>query len=170
MHTILNFVIIGYGCDILKLMDVTVNSVVDMLDFGQKIGSRLKGGEVLELVGDVGAGKTTFTKGLAKGLGVSDDVQSPTFTISRVYQARDGLDMAHYDFYRLNDPGILQMEIAESMQKPEVVTVIEWGGVVRGVLPADRLTISFRSPTVQSRQIHLAAGGKASWAILEAMA
>lgn len=119
--------------------------------FGEALGSRLRGGETIELIGDVGAGKTTFTKGLAIGLGIDEDVQSPSFTISRVYEARDGLALAHYDFYRLTDAGILNDELREVMHDPTVVTVIEWADIVDGVLPENRLRIHFTSPDDDTR-------------------
>jgi tRNA threonylcarbamoyladenosine biosynthesis protein TsaE len=122
---------------------------------GEKLGRLLKGGEVIELVGDVGAGKTTFVKGLAKGLAVHETVQSPSFTISRVYDARDGLLLAHYDFYRLSDAGIMADELAETTQDSTSITVIEWADIVEGVLPTKRLRINFTAPTDISRRLHI---------------
>lgn len=119
----------------------------------EKLGHLLKGGEVLELVGDVGAGKTTFVKGLALGLAIDEDVQSPSFTISRVYDARDHLQLAHYDFYRLNDAGIMANELHETTQDPQSITVIEWADIVEGVLPKRRLRIAFTSPSETSRSL-----------------
>ena len=121
--------------------------------FGEKIGQLLIGGEVIELVGDVGAGKTTFVKGLAKGLLVDDDVQSPSFTISRVYDARDDLQLAHYDFYRLSDAGIMADELRETTQDPLTITVIEWADIVEGVLPEGRLRIAFAAPSETDRSL-----------------
>lgn len=95
---------------------VTVNDEQQMKQLGQSIGEVLVGGECFELIGDVGAGKTTFTKGLGMGLGITEDVQSPSFTLSRVYEARDGLSLEHYDFYRLQEPGILSYELDESLK------------------------------------------------------
>ena len=74
---------------IIAEMIIEVASERAMKEFGQKVAALLKGGEVFELVGDVGVGKTTFTKGLAAAMGIDDDIQSPTFTISRVYDAND---------------------------------------------------------------------------------
>jgi len=146
-------------------MTITVKSEVEMKEFGRKIGQLLQGGEVIELLGDVGAGKTTLTKGLASGLKVDDDVQSPSFTISRVYPARDGLVLAHYDFYRLNDAGIMADELRETINEPKTITVIEWGDVVAGVLPGDRLTIHIESPTENSRTLKLIASGPRAQAV-----
>jgi len=138
---------------IILLMIIEVDSEQATRALGQKIGRLLRGGETLELSGDVGAGKTTFVKGLALGLDIDEDVQSPSFTISRVYEARGGLQLAHYDFYRLNDAGIMADELAETTQDPTTVTVIEWADIVEGVLPKDRLSIVFVSPSETSRQL-----------------
>lgn len=121
--------------------------------FAETIGRNLKGGEVFELIGDVGAGKTTFTKGLALGLAIDDDVQSPSFTISRVYDARDSLQLVHYDFYRLDDPGIMADELREMVTDPKTVTVIEWADIVDGVLPEGRVTLKFSAPTETTRRV-----------------
>lgn len=140
-----------------------------MKAFGEQLGAALHVGIVIELIGDVGAGKTTFVKGLARGLGVSDDVQSPSFTISRVYEARDGLELRHYDFYRLSEPGVMQMELAEAIASPHVVTVVEWGDIVADVLPRDHLALRFSSPSETTRHIKLSAGGDSARKILEAL-
>lgn len=140
-------------------MDLTLASADEMRSLAACIGECLRGGEVIELTGDVGSGKTTFTKGLAVGLGVEDEVQSPSFTISRVYQARDGLTLAHYDFYRLPDPGIMSYDIAESAGDAKTITVVEWGETVARVLPEGRSVIRFaygpngdeRIVTIQSK-------------------
>lgn len=138
-----------------------------MMTFGNKLGAVLRGGEVIELIGDIGAGKTTLTKGIAQGLGVKDDVQSPTFTISRTYTAGNDLVLAHYDFYRLVDAGIMTMELHESVSDPHIVTVLEWAGIVAGVLPKDTLTIRIESMTELSRRVTLTAGGAKARRLME---
>jgi tRNA threonylcarbamoyladenosine biosynthesis protein TsaE len=134
-------------------MIIEVNSERETKALATRIGNSLKGGEVFELVGDVGAGKTTFVKGLALGLGIHDDVQSPSFTISRVYDARDNLQLVHYDFYRLSEPGIMANEVAEMIQDTQTVTVIEWSGIVENILPSNRHTITFESPSENVRRL-----------------
>ncbi|UTX51470.1 tRNA (adenosine(37)-N6)-threonylcarbamoyltransferase complex ATPase subunit type 1 TsaE [Candidatus Saccharibacteria bacterium TM7i] len=136
-------------------MIIEVKSEAEMKALAEKIGTQLKGGEVFELIGDIGAGKTTFTKGLARGLAIDDDVQSPSFTISRMYEARDGLQLAHYDFYRLDDPGIMTNELAEFANDATTVTVVEWADVVEGVLPKDRMRIRITTPTETSRTVEI---------------
>lgn len=140
---------------IIGKMIIEVKSEAEMKRLGETIGNRLTGGEVFELIGDVGAGKTTFVKGLAKGLAIEDDVQSPSFTISRVYDARDGLQLAHYDFYRLNDPGIMANEVSEAAHDPTSVTVIEWADIVEGVLPEGHFALRFSTPSEQTRLVEV---------------
>ena len=136
-------------------MIIEVASEQETKELGHKIGRILKGGEVFQLIGDVGAGKTTFVKGLASGLGVEDDVQSPSFTISRVYDARDELTLVHYDFYRLTDPGIMANELDEMVHDSKTITVIEWADIVEGVLPESHYTLRLTAPTETSRSIEI---------------
>lgn len=150
-------------------MIIEVKDVSEMLAFGKRLAALLKGGEVIELIGDVGAGKTTLAKGLAAGLGVNEDVQSPSFTISRIYDARDGLRLAHYDFYRLQDPGIMTNELQETIHDPQTITIIEWASIVAGVLPTDRLTLSIVPPTESTRRIIVESHGPTSRHIAETL-
>ena len=136
-----------------------IASEAAMKSFAQNVGESLRGGEVFELIGDIGAGKTTFTKGLALGLGIDDDVQSPSFTISRVYDARDGLQLAHYDFYRLDDPGIMAAEVQEAAHDHTTVTVVEWADVIEGVLPENRIRVRIAAPTDHTRTLEIEGWG-----------
>jgi len=120
---------------------LTVMTDNDMKALGQKLGEQFRGGEVVELVGDVGAGKTTLAKGLAVGLAVDEDVQSPSFTISRTYDARDGLRLEHYDFYRLQEAGVMAYELSESIADLKTVVLVEWAETVASVLPEERIVI-----------------------------
>jgi tRNA threonylcarbamoyladenosine biosynthesis protein TsaE len=106
----------------------------------ERLGAVLKGREVIELISDLGGGKTTFTRGLVRGLGSTDKVASPTFTISRMYQAGTA-EIHHFDFYRLPEPGIVADELAEVVQDPHAVVIVEWADAVQHVLPEERLTI-----------------------------
>ena len=132
-----------------------------MKQLGEAIGQSLSGGEVLELVGDIGAGKTTLTKGIARALGINEPVQSPTFTISRVYDSPKGLRLAHYDFYRLGEAGIMGDEIREAMDDDSVV-VVEWAGTVDDDLPKDRLVVKITTISEEERLVEFHPGGKKS--------
>jgi tRNA threonylcarbamoyladenosine biosynthesis protein TsaE len=116
---------------------------------GELLGSQLSGGEVIELRSDLGGGKTTFVRGLARAAGSQNRVSSPTFTLSRIYKAKK-FDVHHFDFYRLNNPGLLKDQLSESLESNNVV-VVEWGDIVKDVLPADRLSIDFK-PVAQSSE------------------
>lgn len=143
-------------------MIIEVSDVHEMNSFGQRLAGLLRAGDVIELIGDVGAGKTTLTKAIAKGLGVEDDVQSPSFTISQLYQVHDNLMLAHYDFYRLQDAGIMKQELAETVDASRTIIIIEWGDIVTGVLPNDRLSITITPTAELSRKVTILAGGPSS--------
>lgn len=147
----------------------SVQNEAEMKRLGEKLGGILRGGEIIELIGDVGAGKTTLTKGIAKGLGIDEDVQSPSFTISRVYDARDGLTLAHYDFYRLQDAGVMANELYETLHTPTAITIIEWANIVSGVLPAERLSIHISPLSEEGRKVELKASGEKATKIMERM-
>ena len=131
-------------------------NVHDTQALAEALGRALRGREVIELISDVGGGKTTFVKGLAVGLDIHDTVQSPTFTISRIYNARDDLELHHFDFYRLQDAGIMSAELAESIEQPNAVVAIEWGEVVHSVLPSDRITVTIKTGEDELRNIEIA--------------
>ncbi|HEX5744437.1 MAG TPA: tRNA (adenosine(37)-N6)-threonylcarbamoyltransferase complex ATPase subunit type 1 TsaE [Candidatus Saccharimonadales bacterium] len=115
-----------------------------------KIGHKLRGGEAIELIGDLGAGKTAFVRGLAKGMGSDDTVRSPSFTISNRYRSGK-LTMHHFDFHRLDGPGIIKRELAEILSDPRAVAVVEWGDAVRDVLPRKHLAIRITATGDESR-------------------
>lgn len=154
----------------MKKMILEVQSEGEMKHLGEKLGGLLVGGEIIELIGDVGAGKTTLTKGIAKGLEIDEDVQSPSFTISRVYDARDGLTLAHYDFYRLQDAGVMADELHETLHTPIAITIIEWADIVSGVLPADRMSIHISPLSDEARRVELKASGEKATLLLEKLA
>lgn len=138
-------------------MKVVVDSEAALIAFGRQLGAILRGGECIELIGDVGAGKTTLTKGIADGMGSHETVQSPTFTISRQYTTSNNLRLVHYDFYRLQDAGIMQHDIAEAIHDPQTVTVVEWSDAVKGVLPQKRIQITLTATADDNRILVLEA-------------
>lgn len=121
---------------------------------GREIGSRLKGGEVIELQSDLGGGKTTFVRGLAFGAGSRDVAGSPSFTVSKLYKA-DELEIHHYDFYRLPEAGLMIDEIDEVMSIPQAVVVVEWAGAVDEVLPKERVLIRIQAVGEKDRNISI---------------
>jgi tRNA threonylcarbamoyladenosine biosynthesis protein TsaE len=141
------------SCSLMKLKYHTDNQA-ETESLAEKIGRKLKGGEVIELISDLGGGKTTFVRGLARGIGSKDHVASPTFTISRLYKSKK-LELHHFDFYRLDDAGIMEYEIHDEIGNPQSAVVIEWGDVVRHVLPDIRLTIHITSTGDETREFKI---------------
>jgi tRNA threonylcarbamoyladenosine biosynthesis protein TsaE len=123
-----------------------------MIDLGVRLAGLIKAPCLVELVGDIGVGKTTLVKGLARGLGVVDEVTSPSFTINKRYSAA-GVVLSHYDFYRLEAAGIMGNEIAEALTEPGTVVVVEWADAVQDVLPDNRVKISLSYNADGSRTV-----------------
>jgi len=140
-------------------MIIEVKNESQTIKLGEAIGEVLCGGEIIELIGDVGTGKTTLVKGIASGLEIDEYIQSPSFTINRIYGGRDNITLSHYDFYRLEDAGIMANELQEVVCNPDIVTIIEWGGVVDGILPKDRLAVNISAPAELSRKFDIRSNG-----------
>ncbi len=112
-----------------------------MLNYGKNFAKNLKTPQIIELIGDVGAGKTTFVRGLAEGLKIKEPITSPSFTISKSYALPTGGHLVHYDFYRLNDPGLMTEDLSENLNNSNNIVIIEWGNSIANILPKDRLKI-----------------------------
>jgi len=132
---------------------VTTHSAEATIKLGSTVGAKLRGGEIFEFVSDLGGGKTTFVRGLAEGFGSNDPVASPSFTISYVYGRPDGKELHHFDFYRLEDPGIVASELAEVEGDENVVVAVEWGELVHNVLPDERILVSIANSSETDRVI-----------------
>lgn len=108
---------------------------------GVKIGSAAKPGELYTLSGDLGTGKTVFTKGVARGLGITETVSSPTFTIVQIYE-EGRLPLYHFDVYRISDPGEMEEIGYEDYFFGEGVCLIEWAELVSELLPGQYRRVS----------------------------
>ena len=140
--------------------NLTIENEAAVIDFAENLMREILQSKdalpcVIELVGDVGAGKTTFTKGLARGLEITEEITSPTFTISKVYENSHGQKLVHYDFYRLENPGIMVEDLFENLQDPRTVTVIEWADTVSEILPANHLRLEILINDDGSRTLNL---------------
>jgi tRNA threonylcarbamoyladenosine biosynthesis protein TsaE len=132
-----------------------VHSVKEMRDLGEKIASQLQRGDLLILSGELGAGKTAFTQGIGRGLGISE-ITSPTFVISRIHNGR--IPLIHVDAYRLiQSPGVfLEFEDLDLPSKmSEAITVIEWGSDLAPLLKDEflEIKIEFISDTERSLEV-----------------
>ena len=106
----------------------------DTYELGEKIGQMAKPGMVISLTGDLGVGKTVFTQGLAKGLGIEEPVNSPTFTIVQVYE-EGRLPLYHFDVYRIGDIEEMDEIGYEDYVYGEGVSLIEWANLIEEILP-----------------------------------
>lgn len=109
---------------------------------------------MIELVSDLGGGKTAFVRGLAEGMGSKDHVSSPSFTLNNQYTAGE-LTLYHFDLYRLDEPGIIKQELAEILTDKQAVVAVEWAGLVKDLLPERRLSINITANGEDTREIVL---------------
>lgn len=120
-------------------MEYTSFSAEETFAIGQKMGEEAKPGEVICLSGDLGVGKTVFTKGVAKGLGIGEPVCSPTFTILQEYEGR--LPLYHFDVYRIEEPEEMEEIGYEDYFYGNGVCMIEWAELIKELLPEHAITV-----------------------------
>lgn len=123
----------------------------EMIALGERIGKLAFPNMMITMEGDLGAGKTTMTKGIAKGLGINEIVNSPTFTIMKTYQGR--LKLFHLDVYRIEN-AISDFELEEYFED-NGVCVIEWANQIKELLPDELLEISIFDLGDDKRQLEL---------------
>ena len=129
---------------------------------GRALSKTLQPGDVVSLTGDLGAGKTTFVQGMARGLGVEEPVVSPTFTLVREY--RGTMPIYHLDVYRLDRiQDVLDLGF-EEMIGPEALVFIEWGDAIETILPESYLQVELSIPPAGDDRRLLLSGRGASWA------
>ena len=139
--------------------DIVTNSVQETIELGVKIGSQLRGGEVIGIIGNLGSGKTHLIKGIASGAGAGDSraVTSPTFVIVNEYSGR--LDIYHIDAYRLESVAQFEQLGFDDLCYPGSVVLIEWADRVEGALKGIdwlRVELSHQGPARRSiKAIHL---------------
>lgn len=144
---------------------IFVENLEATLSLGKKLGELLQPGMLITLDGDLGAGKTTFTKGIGQGLQIKRVINSPTFTILKQYRGR--LQLSHFDAYRLegqdNDLGF------EEIFDSDDVCVVEWPKFISDILPEKRLEIQINKIDENARKFVLKAIGKEYVQLLEAL-
>ena len=141
----------------------SICSLEETRALGIKIGESVSEGTVITLTGDLGAGKTTLTQSIAKGMGIKKTVSSPTFTLCKIYQGR--LPLYHFDAYRLEgsdeDLGF------EEMIEGDGLAVIEWPQYIESMIPEDVLEISIHLTSEEGREMHFHARGEKSTKLLK---
>ncbi len=130
---------------------VISHSMEETLAMAEQLGREAARGSVFALIGDLGAGKTILAKGIARGLGISDEITSPTFTLMEIYEGP--VPFYHFDLYRINRPEELDQLFFEEYWEDDGVSVIEWADRALGRLPASRITINIEYLNDTSRSI-----------------
>lgn len=134
------------------------HSPEETFSLGRELGQSLRGGEILALYGDLGAGKTAFVQGVAAGLGVKATVNSPTFTIMKLYPVKKGeiKRLCHIDAYRLSQSKeLLDIGASDYLGAADTVTALEWAERVESVLTNNLFNIKIKSIGENSREITL---------------
>jgi len=130
----------------------TSNSVEETIELARQWSRSFKPNDVIALAGDLGAGKTHFVKGVLEGLGGTDEVTSPTFTL--IHEYRSGwLPVFHFDFYRINHPGELREIGFDDYLEENGIAVVEWGDRFPQVFPTRTRWIHFAAPSASERII-----------------
>ena len=130
--------------------------------FGEELGRRLGPGALVLLIGNIGAGKTTFSHGLGRGLEVPTDIQSPTFAL--IYEHKGRLPLAHMDFYRLDTPDQLDALGVEEYLEGDGVVLIEWPEIALGRLPEARIEVRI-TPEADGRRVEMIGLGEPALAL-----
>ncbi len=118
----------------LSLMIIETNSPQETYQLGKRIGKIVNQGDVISLIGDLGVGKTVFTQGLAKGLGIDEAINSPTFTIVQVYE-EGRMPFYHFDVYRIGDIEEMDEIGYEDYFYGNGVCLVEWANLIEEILP-----------------------------------
>ena len=117
-------------------------------ELGKKIGQQARPGQVYTLTGDLGVGKTVFTQGVAAGLGITEPVSSPTFTIVQIYE-EGRLPFYHFDVYRIGDIEEMEEIGYDDYFFGEGICLIEWAELIEEILPKDRISITIEKNLAQ---------------------
>lgn len=130
-------------------MEIETNSPKETYKAGLELGEKAKPGQVYCISGDLGAGKTVFTQGFAKGIGVGENVNSPTFTILQVYE--DGkMPLYHFDVYRISDIDEMDEIGYEEYFYGEGVCLIEWAELIEDILPENVIWINIEKSMTEN--------------------
>lgn len=142
-------------------MEFISNSVEETFNLGKKLGSLANRGDIICLTGDLAAGKTHFTKGIAKGLNIDEYITSPTFNIVNEYNGR--LKLYHFDVYRVNDPDEIYAIGFDEYIFSDAVSVIEWSNYIESIIPTEHISIDIKKiPEMDNniRKINITYTGK----------
>lgn len=136
------------------MREVISKSLEDTKELAKELANKAKPKDVIALIGEMGAGKTAFSKAFAKGLNIQSTVNSPTFTILNIYE--DGrLPMYHFDAYRIEEPEEMEEIGFEEYIYGDGVTLIEWADIIKDILPSSYLLVKIETLSENERRITL---------------
>jgi tRNA threonylcarbamoyladenosine biosynthesis protein TsaE len=144
-------------------------SLDQSLALGAKLSKLIKPPLLIEMVGDLGGGKTALVKAIARGLGIEQTVTSPTFNIHRGYASPDGIKLEHFDLYRLNDDEIVANELKDCLNDKKTIVCTEWANHFSGYLAEDRLVIESYYVSENERRYNFKSTGPKSSKIIEGL-
>ena len=124
-----------------RITVIETNSAIETAELGERMGRQAKPGDVYTLVGDLGVGKTVFTQGVARGLDITEAINSPTFTIVQVYE-EGRMPFYHFDVYRIGDLEEMEEIGYEDYFYGEGISFVEWANLIEELIPDDRIQIT----------------------------
>lgn len=146
-------------------MEYILNDLKDTEKFGQIFARTLKKQDVISLIGDLGAGKTTLTKFIAKSFGIEENVTSPTFSLVNAYYGN--IQLNHIDLYRLEDEMEIESLDIDELLYPEGITIIEWASQAQSYMPRNLIEIYIEKTGDVSRKIRIDGNNKREKEIIE---
>ncbi len=150
------------------IQEFTTTSAIQTKKLGEVLASELRGGEIICLAGDLGAGKTTFTQGLLKGLKIKGPYTSPTFSIIKKYEKNlkskisnlKSFEIYHIDAYRINAKDLLELGFTDFTKQKNSITIVEWPEKIKKLIPTNALWINFEWINEKERKLILSSKGK----------
>lgn len=137
--------------------EIITNGAEETVELGKKIAQEIKGGEIICLEGDLGAGKTTFSQGLLGGLGVIGAVTSPTFLVMKQYDLKKGSlnfdNVYHIDTYRIGEEDILNLGWEEIIKNKRNIILLEWPEKIKKIIPENAIWIKFEILDEEKRKM-----------------
>lgn len=134
------------------MFNITTRSPEETIVFAEKIGKLLRGGDIVAYRGGLGAGKTTFTRGIAVGMGLPDEVSSPTFALVNEYRGKE-LTLYHFDMYRILNAESLETTGFYDYISEDAVIVCEWSENIADCLPENVITVTLEAVGENVRKI-----------------
>jgi len=139
-------------------MSQLTSSAKQTSNLAKKFAKKLRGGEIIGLIGELGTGKTVFVKGLATGLGIKKNITSPTFVLMKIYQIQNPKskiqNLVHIDAYRIkSEQDIVSIGAEEYFNQSNTVTAIEWADKIGKILPLNATMITLKNKGKNTRQI-----------------